>query len=356
MPINSIKLEELHTIDVADPDSILMDTAISNIKNAHVNSFLYGTSDHLLSLISSDIVRDKFFNENLNDSSVFKHSVYREAFPDMEFRHKKTGFEDLEDLNFELRKKFEEVLHKNTVEFVDNNLETVNQITPKFLEERHQFLQDFSISKRYISHYRKYKYKSFLEVCEEFAVMLTEIAEKNNRRPVLLYSGGLDSEYMVRIFQKAGLDFDTVTFNFKSGSNQYEMDYVYKFLEANPDINATIIDIDIEELWKGDYLNNACLYTGFTSPMLLAQYYFNYYVVTQMNGLAIAAGECRISKQSVELGEDNMLTLRYDGLSSLQGAYQWNKQPSAPGCPLAPPTGPHWNRFGFGPCFQVPFK
>ena len=83
--------------------------------------------------------------------------------------------------------------------------------------------------------------KSFYEECIRAAQILYESASSPL---ILLFSGGLDSEYMVNIFKDAGIDFKVAIISY-GDYNTHDTIYAYNYCEANG-IVPIIIDIDIE--------------------------------------------------------------------------------------------------------------
>lgn len=102
-------------------------------------------------------------------------------------------------------------------------------------------------------YYEKARYipTSFKDECVKVAVQISEFAASQNKKPVILLSGGLDSEIVVRSFLETGRPFDTVTNRFLNDLNSHEIVKVESFC-SKFNLNPTYIDIDIEQWLIGD--------------------------------------------------------------------------------------------------------
>lgn len=97
-------------------------------------------------------------------------------------------------------------------------------------------------------HYQRATYwpYSFRQECVNVCVKISDYAKTVNRVPVVLLSGGLDSEIVVRAFIESGREFRTITHKFAHGLNQHEIDVVDQFCIAQG-ITPNYRDIDIED-------------------------------------------------------------------------------------------------------------
>ena len=83
--------------------------------------------------------------------------------------------------------------------------------------------------------------KSFYKECIRAACILYESASS----PLtLLFSGGLDSEYMINIFRDAGIKFKVAIISY-GHYNSHDTNYAYEYCNAKG-ITPIIVDIDIE--------------------------------------------------------------------------------------------------------------
>jgi len=101
---------------------------------------------------------------------------------------------------------------------------------------------------------------SFISECVSAA---TEILSFGT--PMLMFSGGIDSETMVRAFIETKQKFDVCIVDYY-GINQHDTDYAFKFCDNN-NIKATVIKIDLEEFWSTELEQYALLGQTF-SPQL----------------------------------------------------------------------------------------
>lgn len=62
---------------------------------------------------------------------------------------------------------------------------------------------------------------------------------------VLLYSGGLDSEFMLNIFKKAGIPFKTAIITYKD-YNDHDTKFAFEYCQAK-DITPIVVDVDMDK-------------------------------------------------------------------------------------------------------------
>lgn len=137
-------------------------------------------------------------------------------------------------------------------------------------------------------HYRRAKYipGSFKDECIKICHKISDYAESVGRIPVILLSGGLDSETVVRSFLDADRNFKIVVNRFNKGLNSQEIEFVTKFLELK-NLDASFIDIDIEKwLFSKESLQMAedacCPYSEMLPTMKLIDRVYN-----EMNGIPV---------------------------------------------------------------------
>ena len=330
---------------------------VSGVPN--ISNFLDHDVASVVSLVNDELVRQKIFDENILNSSEFKHSVYDKYAHGIEFRHKKTGFEGKEELDAEIRAKLTSILDEYAIQHIvkpettgmkDEEGEKVLRPLNNNDWSGHE-LTEFAITQKYLDHFRKYHNRNFAEVCMSLAKKIGQACQEHGIKPSLLYSGGLDSEFMIRMFMDADVDFQVVSFKFTDGSNAYEWSFVEKFMEQYPDVEFKLFELDVDELWHSDDMVELCKATNKVSPMILTQSFMVQFVINELNGFAVSAGECRIDKGMVKLNADKNVVFSLDDVTRTMGSYQWFKgQPSDAGCP--PPTKiSHWE-FNAG-CQQV---
>jgi len=83
---------------------------------------------------------------------------------------------------------------------------------------------------------------SFHNECIRAAKILYESASSPI---VLLFSGGLDSEYMINIFKKAGIDFKVAIISY-GAYNTHDTAYAFEYCNAH-NLSPIIIDVDIDK-------------------------------------------------------------------------------------------------------------
>ena len=88
--------------------------------------------------------------------------------------------------------------------------------------------------------------KSFKEECIKVCEKISDYSISEKKLPMILLSGGADSEVVVRSFIDAGRKFLAVTNRFKHGLNQHEVDYVIDF-QKKYKFDLKFVDIDVEE-------------------------------------------------------------------------------------------------------------
>lgn len=97
-------------------------------------------------------------------------------------------------------------------------------------------------------HYQRANYIpiSFKEECIKVCNKISDYSEKQKRIPIILYSGGLDSEVVIRAFIESGKPFKVVVNKFSNNLNSHELFYVDRFLKSK-NLKAEYVDIDIEK-------------------------------------------------------------------------------------------------------------
>lgn len=114
---------------------------------------------------------------------------------------------------------------------------------------------------------------TFREEVAATAKLLSDQAKALNRTPVVLLSGGMDSEVVVKGFIDAGVPFETATFRFKNGLNSHELRFVEMFLIRHG-LKSNYLDIDALTWIKEDeasrlFRESYCTSCGMISHMKL---------------------------------------------------------------------------------------
>lgn len=134
-----------------------------------------------------------------------------------------------------------------------------------------------SADSRFCCYYQKAKYipKSFKEECIRVCHKISDVAESLGRTPIVLLSGGLDSEVVVRAFIDSGRKFKIVSNKFKDDLNQHEIEYIENF-ERDKRLTIEYIDLDVKQwLYSQEAIDLAdvsrCPYSEMLPTMKLIQ-------------------------------------------------------------------------------------
>jgi hypothetical protein len=120
----------------------------------------------------------------------------------------------------------------------------------------------------------------------------TLISERNHLIPNLGFSGGVDSEVMVRAFMDAGYPFKISIVKFNDDLNLHDISFAIAFCEEH-ELKYDIIHLNVEDFWNSPALIECADETKCFSPMLCA--YFQFF--DQMDELpVIGMGEGCICK------------------------------------------------------------
>jgi hypothetical protein len=88
--------------------------------------------------------------------------------------------------------------------------------------------------------------RTIIDTFHKECVRAAEIIYEQRQSPLtLLFSGGLDGEYMIRVFQTAGIPFKVAIISYGE-YNAHDTKYAYDFCN-NHNITPTIVDVDIKE-------------------------------------------------------------------------------------------------------------
>ncbi len=97
------------------------------------------------------------------------------------------------------------------------------------------------------------EHESFKEECLKAAKL---IRDKTDQDIFVLFSGGMDSELVLRSFIEAGIEVNAITVEFERGINEHDILWARKFCEIY-DINHIIRPLNIEEFWDNQLLDYA---------------------------------------------------------------------------------------------------
>lgn len=88
-------------------------------------------------------------------------------------------------------------------------------------------------------------YKSFREACIDTAKELSEKAQSLGKRPLIYYSGGIDSESIIAAFLESGNDFSIVHIRYVPDYNNHEYKFVDKFVRKH---NLDLIEYQVNPI------------------------------------------------------------------------------------------------------------
>ncbi len=140
----------------------------------------------------------------------------------------------------------------------------------------------------------KKKVRSYFEETIEAAEYV--YANKTGRIH-LLYSGGMDSEYVFNIFLTLGFDFTPVIIRLNSNYNQHDLKYAFDFCESKG-VTPTIVDVDFDEFVKSGQivdLAQEMKCSAFQIPLTM-------HVANQLDGFIVMGNDPPYMKYNKETG------------------------------------------------------
>ena len=222
-------------------------------------NIVYNTLGHNSDLITSFVsdYRDVLKTYTARSNHI-KHTLYNQIY-NIEFRHKKTGFEKIPDLDREFRTKISKIVKKS------------------------QFSETCIVDKE--------QEKS----CKNYKEHLLSFLQKVDN-PILYYSGGLDSELVALSLLDSGKKFTMVTIEWLYNGNvinNYELHYAYKFCRDHS-IIPIIKQIDVGQLWNSNEFFQLASDLGIVSPQLVSHAYMVLLLNQQFpNSTHLFGGEVR---------------------------------------------------------------
>lgn len=131
--------------------------------------------------------------------------------------------------------------------------------------------------------------KNFHDECLETA---RTIRHNTDEEITVLFSGGVDSEVVVRSFVEAGIPINVAVMRFKDDLNAHDISYAIETCRELK-ISPTFYDLDLLAFWKDDYLPYAHLTRCF-SPQLIT----TMWLIDQIKGFVVlGSGECLLEKK-----------------------------------------------------------
>jgi hypothetical protein len=156
-----------------------------------------------------------------------------------------------------------------------------------------------SSSDKFSCYYQKAQYvpTSFKEESIKVCEKISDYAKKINRVPVVLLSGGLDSEVVVRSFVDSGKDFSVITNRFFENLNAHELYYIEK-LSKKYNLSVEYKDLDvINWLVSSDESNFLAHESKCLRPQMLPTLKLLIYVYEQGGFPVLGNGDLYASKE-----------------------------------------------------------
>jgi hypothetical protein len=165
-------------------------------------------------------------------------------------------------------------------------------------------------------YYKQAKYlpSSFKDECIKVAIKTSDYAKTQNRIPIILLSGGADSEVVVRSFIDSGRSFVAVTNIFEKKLNFHEIEYVLRFQKKHK-FDLEFVNIDIEKWLLSEESLMMAEESKCLRPEMLPTMKLMHDIYFKMNGIPVLGnGDFYVSKDL-----DMTARLKYNQIK-----YKWN--------------------------------
>jgi hypothetical protein len=144
------------------------------------------------------------------------------------------------------------------------------------------------------------KFLSFREEAKLVAEKISDHCRTNNKIPIILLSGGLDSEVVVRSFLDSGREFRTISNKFNDNLNDHEIDYIEKF-KNDFDFLHQYREIDIIDFYRSQRCRDLIDISKCTVPEMLPTMDLIDYVYNILGGIPVLGnGDFYVSKDDNE--------------------------------------------------------
>jgi len=128
---------------------------------------------------------------------------------------------------------------------------------------------------------------------EECRIAARRIAALARGPIVVLFSGGVDSEVVVRSFVEAQIPVTAAIMKFAHGLNEHDISWAFQCCDRLG-VKTSVYDLDLETFWESQLLNYAAP-TQCISPQLAA----TMWLVDQIEGFPVlGSGECLLERSS----------------------------------------------------------
>jgi hypothetical protein len=158
-------------------------------------------------------------------------------------------------------------------------------------------------------HYNKSKrnFKSLREEAKVVCEKISDYCRSIKKIPVVLLSGGLDSEVVVRSFIDSGREFKAVSNRFLQDLNIHEIDYIER-LKKKFNFDHTYVDIDIVKFYGSQRCKDLIDISKCTKPEMIPTMELIHYVYNHMDGIPVLGnGDFYVSKDN----EDGKIVWNY---------------------------------------------
>lgn len=165
-------------------------------------------------------------------------------------------------------------------------------------------------------YYRRAQYNptSFKEECIKVCNQISDYAASLNKIPVVLLSGGCDSEVVVRSFIESGKKFKVITNRFLNDLNLQEISYIDSFFKKY-NFPLEFVDIDVESWLLSAEAEEMANISKCTRPEMLPTMKLMSDVYFKLNGIPVLGnGDFYVSKDINP----------YDRMNLNLKSYQWN--------------------------------
>lgn len=165
------------------------------------------------------------------------------------------------------------------------------------------------------------KVKSYFE--ESLSVAEYVYANKTGKIH-LLYSGGMDSEYVFNIFLKLGIDFTPVIIKLNPNYNEHDLSYALAFCESK-NIQPLIVDVDFDNFVSSGRITDIAekiKCAGYQIPVTM-------HVANQLDGFIVLGNDPPYMKLNIETNTWQLEELEL--IHSILNNFRLNK---IEGCPF----------------------
>lgn len=178
---------------------------------------------------------------------------------------------------------------------------------------------------------------SFRQACIDSAVEISDVCQKLNKRPLVMYSGGIDSELMIAAFLESKRDFSVAHVKYTPNFNDHETRYVEQFSKKY-DLDLHYFDVDPIEYFNdrnnfdqavrdNAHLIETQLITSIT-PLIKDKFF----PISDAPGVAMFRTEKDISKKSPWYWKDYEHLSAYffhclkENMSACPSFYHWSPE------------------------------